>query len=79
MKTKKKNKWSFLRTISMGQRLRLRDDVAKQIHAREWLFKRVEKDGTILLVHEKDGFGWNVNVDDIDWKAYRKEKDKGQS
>jgi len=74
MKTKKGSDWAFLKTVPMGQRLRLRDDVARQIHAREWIFKRIEKDGTILLVHESGRFGWNVKVEDIDWKAYRKGK-----
>ncbi len=72
MKTKKRSDWTFLKTISMGQRVRLKDDVARQIHAREWIFKRMEKDGTIFLVHESGRFGWNVKVEDIDWKAYRK-------
>ncbi len=74
MKMKNRNGRAFLKTISIGQRLRLRDDVAKQIHAREWIFKRVEKDGTLLLVHESGRFGWNVKVEDIDWKVYRKGK-----
>ena len=69
-----KRKGMPLLTISVGQRLRLRDDVARDIQAREWIFKRVEKDGTILLVHESAGFGWNVKPDHIDWKAYRKRK-----
>ena len=75
--------WEFARikrrgmplvTISVGQRLRLRDDVARQIQTREWIFKRVEKDGTILLVHESAGFGWNVKPDHIDWKAHRRKR-----
>ena len=44
----------------------------KQIQTREWIFSRVEKDGTILIVLKGGDFGLNVKVDDIDWEAYRK-------
>jgi hypothetical protein len=50
----------------------LGDDVLKQIQTREWIFSRVEKDGTILIVLKGGDFGLNVKVDDIDWEAYRK-------
>jgi hypothetical protein len=46
------------------------------VHPREWIFKRIESDGTILLVHESGGFGCSLKTENIDWEAYKKEKDK---
>jgi hypothetical protein len=46
------------------------------VHPWEWIFKRIESGGTILLVHESGGFGWSVKTENIDWEAYKKEKDK---
>jgi hypothetical protein len=75
MKMKKEGKRSFLKSIAPGERLRFRNDVLKHVQTREWIFKTVEKDGTVSLVHERGGFGWKVRVDDIDWEAYRKTKE----
>jgi hypothetical protein len=69
-------KISSLKSITPGEHLRLRDDVHRCLHTREWIFIRVERDHTILLMHESAGFGWNVKMDDIDWGAYRKSKKK---
>jgi hypothetical protein len=71
-----KTKKSSLKSITPGEHLRLRGDVHKYMQTREWIFGRVERDETILLVHERGGFGWDVKMDDIDWEAYRKSKEK---
>jgi hypothetical protein len=71
-----KTKKYSLKSITPGEHLRLRDDVHKYMQTREWIFGRVERDETILLVHERGGFGWDVKMDDIDWEAYRKSKEK---
>jgi len=70
---------SLLKSIVPGECLKLRDDVLKHVHPREWVFKRVEDDDTILLVHESGGFGWSVKTDHIDWEAYQKQKARGKS
>ena len=70
----KKTKNFPLKSITPGEHLRLRDDVYKYLQTREWIFRRVERDNTILLMHESGGFGWSVKMDDIDWGAYRKSK-----
>jgi len=67
---------SLLKYITPGERLRLRDDFLRHVHPREWIFKRIESEGTILLVHESGGFGWSVKTENIDWEAYKKERDK---
>jgi hypothetical protein len=71
-----KAKNSSLKSITPGEHLRLRDDVYRYLQTREWIFRRVERDNTILLIHESGGFRWNVKMDDIDWEAYRKFKEK---
>ena len=43
---------------------------------REWMFRRMDKDDTLLVLHESGRFGWNVKVDDIDWEAYWRPKRK---
>lgn len=72
----RKTKKSSLKSITPGEHLRLRNEVHKYMQTREWIFGRVERDDTILLVHESEGFGWDVKMDDIDWDAYRKSKEK---
>ena len=72
MKMGKKSLRSFLKSITPGERVWLRDGVLKQIQTREWIFSRVEKDGTILIVLKGGDFGLDVKADDIDWEAYRK-------
>ena len=71
---KHKTQKSLLKSITPGEHLRLRDDVYRYLETREWIFRGVERDNTILLLHESAGFGWNVKMDDIDWEAYRKFK-----
>jgi hypothetical protein len=75
MKMKKEGKRSFLKSIVSGERLRLRNDGLNYLQTREWIFKTVEKDSTVSLVHERGGFSRKVRVDDIDWEAYRKTKE----
>ena len=53
--------------------MRLRDDFLRHVHPREWIFNRIES--TILLVHESGRFGWSVKTENIDWEAYKREKD----
>ena len=67
---------SLLKHIAPGDHLRLRDDFLRHVHPREWILKKIESDGTILLVDESEGFGWNLKTDNIDWEAYKKEKDQ---
>ncbi len=66
----------LLKSIIPGERLRLRDDVLGHIQPRQWIFKRVESNDTILLMDESGGFGWSVKIDHIDWEAYEKQKSK---
>ena len=49
----------------------------KQIQTREWIFNRVEKDGTILIVLKGGDFGVDVKADDIDSEVYRKSNEHG--
>ena len=43
---------------------------------REWIFSGGEKDNRILLVDESGVFGWKINIDDVDWEAYRRSKEE---
>jgi len=61
--------------ITAGERLRLRDDVHRYMQTREWVFRRVEENDMLLMVHESGGFGWSVKMDDIDWEEYRRSKE----
>ena len=69
-------KKSILKSITPGERLRLRDDALGHIQPRQWIFKRIESNNTILLMDESGGFGWSVKIDNIDWEAYEKQKGK---
>jgi hypothetical protein len=69
-------KKSILKSITPGERLRLRDDALGHIQPRQWIFKRIESNDTILLMDESGGFGWSVKIDNIDWEAYEKQKGK---
>jgi hypothetical protein len=73
----KKSLRSFLKSITLGERVWLRDGVLKQIQTREWIFNREEKDGTILILLKGCDFGLDVKADDIDWEAYRKSNEHG--
>jgi hypothetical protein len=50
-------KKSILKSITPGERLRLRDDLLGHIQPRQWIFKRIEGKDTILLMDESGGFG----------------------
>ena len=67
---------SLLKSMTPGELLRLRDDVHRYVQTREWILGRVEKDNTILLAHESGGFRWSIKMDDVDWEAYRKSREK---
>jgi len=69
-------KKSVLKSIVPGERLKLRDDVLGHVQPRQWTFKKVEGNGTILLMDESGEFGWSVKIDSIDWEAYEKQKSK---
>jgi len=69
-------KKSILKSITPGERLRLRDDVLGHVQPRQWIFERIESNDTILLMDESEGFGWSVKIDNIDWEAYEKQKGK---
>jgi hypothetical protein len=69
-------KKSILKSITPGERLRLRDDALGHVQPRQWIFKRIESNDTILLMDESGGFGWSVKIDNIDWEAYEKQKGK---
>ncbi|MGZ6203055.1 MAG: hypothetical protein ACXWM6_16235 [Thermodesulfobacteriota bacterium] len=72
-------KRSILKSIIPGERLRLRDDVLGHVQPRQWIFKRIESNDTILLMDESGGFGWSVKIDNIDWEAYEKQNGKAYS
>ena len=69
----------ILKSITPGERLKLRDDALGHIQPRQWVFKKVESDDTVLLMDESGGFGWSVKIDNIDWEAYEKQSSKSLS
>ena len=69
-------KKSILKSITPGERLRLRDDALGHVQPRQWIFKRIERNDTILLMDESGAFGRSVKIDNIDWEAYEKQKGK---
>ena len=72
-------KKSILKSVIPGERLRLRDDVLGHVQPRQWIFKKMESNDTILLMDESGGFGWSVKIDNIDWEVYQKQKNKEPS
>ncbi len=50
----------------------MRDDVLSHMETREWILKKIEKDGEIALVHEKGIYGIIVRQSDIDWDEYQR-------
>ncbi|MGZ3559153.1 MAG: hypothetical protein ACXU97_08595 [Thermodesulfobacteriota bacterium] len=72
-------KKSILKSIIPGERLKLRDDALGHVQPRQWIFKRIENNDTILLMDESGGFGWSVKIDNIDWEAYEKQNGKAYS
>lgn len=60
---------SFLSSILVGEKLRLRKGAYPHSRTREWLFEGVENEETVLLSHEIDGYVWGAKMDDIDWNG----------
>jgi len=65
---------SILKSITPGERLRLRDGVLEDVQPRQWIFIRIESNKNILLMDESGGFGWSARIKDIDWETYRTTK-----
>jgi hypothetical protein len=59
----------MLNHITPGKRLRLRDDVYRQIREREWILKKIDSEGVHLL-HESRAYGLIVRMEDIDWSEF---------
>ena len=51
-----------LGTITLGELLRLRDDLYQFMQTKESIVRRVNEDSTIFLTHESGGFGWSIKV-----------------
>lgn len=58
-------KW-MVNHIQPGKRLKLRDDVYRQIKEREWILNKIDSEGVHLL-HESRAYGLIVRMEDIDW------------
>jgi len=69
---KKENQKSFLKRVTPGERLKLREGAMVHVRKREWVFKGIEKDGPILLMHENESYGLVVKEDEIEWEAYQR-------
>ncbi len=69
---KKEIQESVLNRITPGERLRLRDGAMAHVRKRDWVFKGIEKDGALLLMHENESYGLVVKENDIDWEGYQK-------
>jgi len=69
-------KKSILKSITPGERLRLRDDALGHVQPRQWIFKKIESDDTIQLVDKSGEFGWSIKIDHIDREAYEKQSGK---
>ncbi len=57
---------SFFEHISPGKRVRLKDNVYRNIKDREWIFNRIEGN-EVHLLHESKAYGLIVKIEDIDW------------
>ena len=68
----------FLKSLTPGELLILRDDVYKNIRTREYVYQGTEIDDTIFLMHKSGRYGLHVRVGDIDWDAYQKTKSKAE-
>jgi len=60
---------SVLSRVTPGRRLRLRENVYKQLKQREWIFNKMEGD-QIHLLHESRAYGLIVRMEDIDWREF---------
>jgi hypothetical protein len=63
-----------LNTITLGETLRLRDDVLPLVKKRLWVFAGVGNSDTILLAHENVGYIWEAKPAGIDWEEYKRRK-----
>jgi hypothetical protein len=66
----------FLKSLTPGEILILRDDVYQNINTREYVYEGMEIDNTIFLLHKSGSYGLHAKVEDIDWDAYQKTKRK---
>ena len=62
----KRSPKSKLNSTLSGKLLRLRENLYKQLHEREWIFNRMENN-LIFLIHKNGAYGVVVRVEDIDW------------
>ena len=53
---------SPLRTVTLGELQRFRDDLYRFMETRESIISRFNEDTTIFLTHESGGFGWSIKV-----------------
>ena len=51
-----------LRTITIGELQRFRDDLYRFMETKESMISRFNEDTTIFLTHEGNGFGWSIKV-----------------
>ncbi len=61
---------SLIKTIPLNEKLRLRKDVMPKARKREWLFKGIGDDETILLAPELEEYVWEAKIEYIDWETY---------
>lgn len=66
----------MLNHITPGKRLRLRDNVYRQVKEREWILNKIDSDGVHLL-HESRAYGLIVKMEDIDWSDFYTKLSKG--
>jgi hypothetical protein len=64
-----------VKPITLGERIKLRNDILRHVERREWIFGGVEK-GSILLQHQEERRALKVGPYDIDWEAYQKAKNE---
>jgi hypothetical protein len=51
-----------------GEKVRLREDAFKHVKTREWIFKQIENENEIVLMHENGLYGLVVKPADINWE-----------
>ena len=54
------------RHLPAGKRLRLREELFKQLRNRDWIFNRIENN-LFFLIHPNGVYGVVVREEDIDW------------
>lgn len=67
---------SFLKFLTPGDSIRLRDDALPHVKIREWAFKGIDRNNTVLLNYTEQGYTLEVGEEDIDWETYRKTKER---